>query len=749
MPLPIPPLDDRRQDDLVAELLARIPAHTPEWTHPRVGDPGRTLIELFAFLGDALLYRANQVPERQRRVFLNLLGLPLKAAQPARGLVALNLPDEARDAVDLRARARIERPLPFETLQEISLAPLSGEVYAKRRVGVDEHPELAETIAQLGQLYGGRTLDTYETTPLFADGLALPQGFDIVGQTVDRCVWIALLAPKAGRGEDPLALRDRVREQLARDAGGAPRLINVGVLPALLVPDSDDALAAAAAIDAVWEISLGGRTQTDYHTLDLAPGSAEGFKRAGVVRLVPPGPDRIGVGASARALDAASGVDDEPPRLDDPQRQQRLVAWLRLRAAPSTQQLRLSWIGLNAVQIEQRSSFGPLVVAQLRGEADEQVALPLSNIDPDSLAIAIAEQGADDEPWQRIDDLALVSASPGTARDARVYELDAQAGTLRFGDGVRGRVPTPGARLKVLSARSGGGRAGNLPPQSLREISARRQDDGSAVTQLKLLQPVATRGGEDAESVAAAEARIPQQLRHRERAVTADDYRSLALQTPGVEVGRVEVLPRFAPRSRAFGVPGVVSVMVLPAVAGGGVGSAPNPRADRPLIEAVHAQLDGRRPLATELYVIGCEYVPLALSVAVTLRDGAPRDATLSALRAALRRLLWPLSPGGFDGQGWALGRALSDRELQAEAARVPGVATVAGVNLFRRDGGAWLPLGRGPGGLQSLDLAGWQLPELMQVLAVVGSAAPERIDPAPDHDAPSRVAVPVITDLC
>ena len=51
---------------LVAELLARIPAHTPGG-QPRVGDPGRTLIELFAFLGDALLYRANQVPERQRR----------------------------------------------------------------------------------------------------------------------------------------------------------------------------------------------------------------------------------------------------------------------------------------------------------------------------------------------------------------------------------------------------------------------------------------------------------------------------------------------------------------------------------------------------------------------------------------------------------------------------------------------------------------------------------------------------------
>ena len=57
-------------DDLLEDLIARIPAHTPEWTNPRLGDPGRTLLELFAWLGDSLLYRVNLIPERQRLVFL-------------------------------------------------------------------------------------------------------------------------------------------------------------------------------------------------------------------------------------------------------------------------------------------------------------------------------------------------------------------------------------------------------------------------------------------------------------------------------------------------------------------------------------------------------------------------------------------------------------------------------------------------------------------------------------------------------
>jgi len=84
MPIRPPSLDDRSFDDLVSELLARIPAHTPEWTDPRPGDPGRTVLELFAWLTDTLLYRVNLSPEKQRLAFLQLLGIPLKPSLAAR-----------------------------------------------------------------------------------------------------------------------------------------------------------------------------------------------------------------------------------------------------------------------------------------------------------------------------------------------------------------------------------------------------------------------------------------------------------------------------------------------------------------------------------------------------------------------------------------------------------------------------------------------------------------------------------------
>src|SRR5213082_2703247 len=89
MPITLPKIDDRRFQDLLNEALARIPVHNPEWTNFNRSDPGVTLLEVFAFLTESLLYRANQIPERNRRKFLQLLGIGLQPASAARGLVAV------------------------------------------------------------------------------------------------------------------------------------------------------------------------------------------------------------------------------------------------------------------------------------------------------------------------------------------------------------------------------------------------------------------------------------------------------------------------------------------------------------------------------------------------------------------------------------------------------------------------------------------------------------------------------------
>jgi predicted phage baseplate assembly protein len=90
MPLLIPTIDDRDYRQILAEVRTRIPVHNPEWTNFNDADPGMTILQLFAFMTENLLYRANQVPDRNRLVFLKLLGIPLRPATAAQGVVTIS-----------------------------------------------------------------------------------------------------------------------------------------------------------------------------------------------------------------------------------------------------------------------------------------------------------------------------------------------------------------------------------------------------------------------------------------------------------------------------------------------------------------------------------------------------------------------------------------------------------------------------------------------------------------------------------
>ena len=75
MSLPQVDLDDRRFQDLVNEARTRVARACPEWTEHNVSDPGITLIELFAWMTDMLVYRLNRVPDKVHVALLELLGI--------------------------------------------------------------------------------------------------------------------------------------------------------------------------------------------------------------------------------------------------------------------------------------------------------------------------------------------------------------------------------------------------------------------------------------------------------------------------------------------------------------------------------------------------------------------------------------------------------------------------------------------------------------------------------------------------
>jgi uncharacterized phage protein gp47/JayE len=91
MTLPTPNLDDRTYDQIVEEAIRLIPRYCPEWTNHNASDPGITLIELFAWMTEMMLYRLNRVPEKNYLTLLEAIGIRLRPPQPSRAVVTLTL----------------------------------------------------------------------------------------------------------------------------------------------------------------------------------------------------------------------------------------------------------------------------------------------------------------------------------------------------------------------------------------------------------------------------------------------------------------------------------------------------------------------------------------------------------------------------------------------------------------------------------------------------------------------------------
>ncbi len=75
MSLPIPNLDDRSFDDLVAEVRSLIPRYSREWTDFNPSDPGITLIEILAWLSEMVIFRINQIPKEHVLKYMALIGI--------------------------------------------------------------------------------------------------------------------------------------------------------------------------------------------------------------------------------------------------------------------------------------------------------------------------------------------------------------------------------------------------------------------------------------------------------------------------------------------------------------------------------------------------------------------------------------------------------------------------------------------------------------------------------------------------
>lgn len=720
MALPVPDLDDRRFDDLVAEATERLQTHLPELTRLAPGDPMHGFVDLLAWMTETILYRANLIPERQRRVILNMLQIPERPAQPARGVVCVDAnPRQARLPTLIADGAQFQAgPETFTGQGELQPTPLKLTVSIKRAVDTTELDALGFSLRDLREQYG---MHPGEQPAAFQ-----PHAFELgkemlsLGHSIDKAYYLALSVPRQLRND-----LGTMRNALA----GV--LINIAVAPADEVEAEEAADLTPRKLD--WELlSRDANGDVVPLGLEVVADSSDGGRKCGVVRLrLPRNPALFDSLASDDPMFA--GFGDLPPEPPSPVTSEQLLGWIRLSSADDAD-LPLGYLGLNGLEVVAQGLRKNLVVGVGNGLPDQVIQLPDAQVDKDTIYLSVEEDGLW-APWKRVEFLTGIGPAD------KVYRLDPATGFVYFGNGIStGKRVPEGRRIRIESYRFGGGAGGNLPPESIRELTG-----GSS--RLRVRQEWPTRGGVDAESVEMAERRIPKFLTHRNRAVTRQDFKLLAENNPHRQIGRADVIEGFLPGASIAAaredVPGVVSVFVRPP---GVAAPGPLPKPTRGMLKDVFGYLLQRVVIGTELYVLSPEYVPLAVGVTIDVQDAETETQTINAARKSLVDYLWQLAPGGPAGDGWPLGAAVRANELLTRVARVPGVRAVNGLSLFVETPGGWQRL---PASV-AMHLERYQLPELLAVTVQAGRGEP--VLPA-GLEAPAtgsrNIPAPVIPDVC
>jgi hypothetical protein len=767
VPITIPSIDDRRYQDLLNEALARIPVHTPEWTNFNKSDPGVTLIEIFAFLTETLLYRSNQIPERNRRKFLKLLGVPLQPGSFARGLVSINNAKGPLKAIALNGDLEVSTgQVPFRTARGLNVLPIEGRFYYKQAI-LPPSQDIKTYYQQLYASFRGTPSpiepQLYQATPFPIRGGNPLQ----LADTVDGYIWLALAMRTADK--PPSDLMDEARAEIAGQT------LSIGVVPALA--NSQMTLPAGRKFNSQGSVTLqvdvpkidssGGLLDSlnrvpQYRTLDSS-STNDVFTEPGVIDVTLPGKNELLLWNNLDPLEA--GVDLLPPSLDDATLNDRVITWLRIRPSASTQ-AQFLWMGINCVPVDQRAHVMGELLPQGTGEPDQLVKLSRAPVLAQSVQVAVTANSATAQ-WTEIDDLA--SAGPEVpVADPRlppgvkpyinpitqVFALNAESGEIQFGDGMRGSRPPAGAIMRVDYDYSAGA-AGNVGTGSINTAPALPPG-------LTVANPIPTWGGADAETVADGEKQISRYLQHRDRLVNAADFETITLRTPGVDIGRVDVVPNFNPElagNQPGDAAGAVTLMIIPSY---DAAQPDAPLPDRLFLDTICSYLDGRRLITTEVFLRGPNYRGIWISIGIKVLAGLNDAPIREAVKQAILAFLAPF-PGGTQqlpndptallsapqaagtAKGWPLGRPVIDLELATVAGRVPGVDFVQPPILIAE--------GAGPA-ITQVNMSGLDLPRILGIS--VTSGAPMDLDQlrglqtlsAPALG-PVVVQVPVIPEEC
>lgn len=627
MTLEAPRLDDRNFNDILEEALRLIPVYCPEWTDFSPSDPGITLVELFAWMTDLMLYRMNRVPDRHFIKFMELLGMQVDGAKPAEVPVTFWLAAPQPQPIIIKAgttvatvRTGTEAAITFAT-DEPAVIEVPELVYLMtRNVSLADNQQYNER--NVRDVMGGRVrFNLFESEPP-APGDALYLGFanDLSHHVLGLSLEVNPLEGAGIRPENP---------------------------------------------PYIWEV-LNPDGRQDWKPASIDLDTTGGFNKNGIIRL-------------------------HLPEMQEGSRNEKTAYWVRCRmlseeesgtkvyqVSPQIHRLATEGWGITIP-----ASNVTLVHEEVLGRSDgtpgQQFYLAHTPVVTRNAVEYLEVRHVDGmvERWQEVNDFAQSQEAD------KHYIIEGDSGRLRMAPALPqrdgsikryGAIPPKNAVLVMRQYRYGGGHTGNVGRERLNVLK----------TALPFVERVTNRiparGGLDAESLDDLKLRVPSHLRSLERAVTPQDYEYLALQASPGEVRRAFCVP---PQAES---PGLVQLIIVPHIPNMQAQIAPESLRVTPELRKTLAEyLDERRLLATRLQIRDADYRWIKTEVHLQIVGDNYRQQVEQDVALRLYRYFNPLI-GGEHEAGWAFGRNVTIGDIFSVLRDVPGLDVVRSVKLMEVD---------------------------------------------------------------
>ncbi len=647
MSLPAPNLDDLRfQRDLVDEARRRIIHYCPEWTDYNLSDPGITLVELFAWMTELMVYRLNQVPEKNYIKFMELLGMQMQPASSAR--------------TDLTFWLSVALPISPENEDPV-IVPQGTEVTPR-------------SVGEAGEIIFTTDRPLHIVPPKLSQ---LRREEDFQKNFLPRLgieTFYAFSQPKPRIGDTFYLGFDESRD------------ISGHILQLAFTCERTQAVGIKREDPPwVWECSVGNGVWEE-----VTPSNRPGEKDTTGGLNNPEGSLVLYLPLALRS-DVVNG---------------RNAFWVRCRVEQRqpeqgmyTESPRVTGITATTLGAMVPATHAVIVEEEYLGRSNGEAGQFFQAEHTPLLALQAGETIEVEEkqynetvfvPWQFVPDFSR------SDRFDRHFSLDTASGEVSFGPAIRqpdgtmrqyGRIPEAGSQIRFSRYRYGGGTKGNLPAESLQGMTTALAYI-ARVTNLRR-----SSGGRDAEDMEELKARARRELRAQLRAVTPEDYEDLAKKASR-SVARVKCN---IPQGSNGRLPaGVVEILVVPAVADSvKAGDLSKLHLDETLAKSIEAYLDKYRLLTTTLRIREPNYVGIKVHAEIVAADFSQPEVVKARVAESLHNFLSPLAlTNGPEGQdelmgthweGWPFGRSLYVAEIFSLIQRVPGVKHVLDVQLSQR----------------------------------------------------------------